>query len=142
MSMSPNHVVKRGFFDFYDAVMKVRLAAEALAAEDKDPIGRMPKRASDLLMVAWMDCISLEAEADLKNHQDLMNQAKQRSYAIHRNTVDNATAVFLGGPAMVVKALGREYPAPAYIMAGARPLWWVYAQEIKDGAQSGDGNVG
>src|SRR5262245_65751270 len=49
-------IIKPGtkYFDFYDAVMKVRLLAQELVATDIDPIGRMPHEASELLMVAWM----------------------------------------------------------------------------------------
>src|SRR5262245_31850063 len=118
-------------FDFFDAVSKVRVLAQQLVAKDVNPIGRMPHEASQLLQVAWMHCINLEAEAEISKAglSDLMHQAKE---AAEKHKHDSRTPISLSGPAMIVKINGREYPAPAYNMGGARPLWWVYAEMIKN----------
>lgn len=138
-SGSPSH------FDFYDAAMKVRLLAQELTAKDVNPIGRMPYETSQLLQVAWMDCINLEAEAAMHRagQDDLMFKA--RKLAREKHDSDECTPVSRMGPAYIVKVNGQDIPAPAYNMGGARPLWWLYAEMIKetaDESQCSDGNVG
>lgn len=132
-------------FDFYDAVMKVRLLAQELTAQDVSPTGRMPHEASQLLCLAWMDCINLEAEAAMHRAgcDELMTEAKKQAREKHDS--DECTPVSRTGPAMIVKVNGRDIPAPAYNMGGARPLWWLYAEMIKeraDESQRDHGDVG
>ncbi len=116
-------------FDFHAAANKVRLLAQELAAQDVNPVGRMPHEASQLLTLAWMDCVNLEAEAKMAGQSEVMSAAKKLARQSHSS--DECTAVSLSGPAMVVKVNGREYPAPAYNMGGAQPLWALFVQEAK-----------
>lgn len=119
-------------FNFYDAVMRVRLLAQELAAKDINPTGRMSHKASQLLCVAWMDCVNLEAEAEMHRagRDELMFKARKQAREKHSS--DECTPVSRMGPACIVKVNGQDIPAPAYNMVGARPLWWLYAEMIKE----------
>lgn len=121
-------------FNITDARNHIRILAQKLASEDRDPVGHMPSQASRLLMLAWLDCVNLEAEARMNaaGLSEVKFRARELAEKAHPHMdVCVPVSPSIGQPAMIWKVRDQPVVDAASNVGGAVPLWWHYVEQAQ-----------